>query len=108
MSPGGNMESANEKRQCSPWWVPLRVVLSTLAAAVCVICCHAQNNPARLASNPFSGSNEAAAEGRDIFNRICTECHGHDGAGGDRAPALAANARRYLRTTDNELFDAIE
>jgi len=86
----------------------LRVVLYTLTALASVICGYAQNNSARAASNPFSGNNEAAAEGRDIFNRVCTECHGHDGAGGDRAPALAANARRYLRTTDRELFDAIE
>jgi putative heme-binding domain-containing protein len=46
------------------------------------------------------------AEGRKIYNQSCTVCHGLDGAVGDRAPALAGN-RRYLRATDQELFDCI-
>jgi cytochrome c oxidase cbb3-type subunit 3 len=33
-------------------------------------------------------------------------CHGLNGTVGDRAPALAAN-RRYLRTSDQDLFDAV-
>jgi putative heme-binding domain-containing protein len=50
---------------------------------------------------------EQAAAGRDIYNRSCTMCHGLDGAAGDRAPALGAQ-RRYLRTTEADLFDAIK
>jgi putative heme-binding domain-containing protein len=34
-------------------------------------------------------------------------CHGQDGTAGDRAPALAAQ-RRYLRTSERDLFDAIK
>jgi cytochrome c oxidase cbb3-type subunit III len=49
---------------------------------------------------------EIVAEGRDIYNRSCTNCHGLDGGSGDRAPALAAQ-RPYLRTSEEDLFAAI-
>jgi putative heme-binding domain-containing protein len=45
--------------------------------------------------------------GRQLYNTSCTVCHGLEGTVGDRGPALAA-ARRYLRTTDDELFNAIK
>lgn len=60
------------------------------------------------------GSHRAAAlypadvaKGREIYNRACTICHGLEGTVGDRGPALAGN-RRYLRTTPEDLFDAIK
>ena len=53
------------------------------------------------------GRTEAAQQGREIYNRSCTMCHGQDGTAGDRGPALAAQ-RRYLRTSERELFDAIK
>lgn len=65
---------------------------------------------AQVASRRTAGmqarSLEGAAEGRTIYNRSCTMCHGLDGAAGDRAPALGAQ-RRYLRRTHQELYDAI-
>lgn len=45
--------------------------------------------------------------GHELYNRSCTQCHGLDGAAGDRAPALGAQ-RRYLRSTSEELFEAIK
>lgn len=45
--------------------------------------------------------------GRVLYNRSCTMCHGVDGAVGDRAPALGAG-RRYVRVTDEEIFDSIK
>lgn len=45
--------------------------------------------------------------GRLLYNRSCTMCHGVDGAVGDRAPALGAG-RRYVRVTDEEIFDSIK
>jgi len=60
------------------------------------------------AQSPFAGNVQAITEGRAIYNRVCTACHGYDGADGERAPALASTARRYQRTTDAQLFDAIE
>jgi putative heme-binding domain-containing protein len=50
---------------------------------------------------------EEVAQGREIYNRSCTICHGIDGTEGDRAPALAGR-RRYLRASDEDLFDAIK
>jgi cytochrome c oxidase cbb3-type subunit III len=50
---------------------------------------------------------EGAQQGREIYNRSCTICHGQDGTAGDRGPALAAR-RRYLRTSERDLFDAIK
>ena len=58
-------------------------------------------------ANPFAGSQQAIAEGRDAYNRVCTACHGAEGTPGDRGPALAAPGRRYVRQTDRDLFDAI-
>jgi putative heme-binding domain-containing protein len=52
-------------------------------------------------------STEAAKQGREIYNRSCTMCHGQDGTAGDRGPALATR-RRYLRTSERDLFDAIK
>jgi putative heme-binding domain-containing protein len=52
-------------------------------------------------------SPETLQQGRSIYNRSCTMCHGQDGTAGDRGPALAAR-RRYLRTTERDLFDAIK
>jgi cytochrome c oxidase cbb3-type subunit III len=57
--------------------------------------------------NPFNGNEQAIMDGRDIFNRSCTVCHGKDGTEGDRGPALATPGRRYLRTSDSEIFEAI-
>jgi alcohol dehydrogenase (cytochrome c) len=47
-----------------------------------------------------------SAAGREIYNRACTMCHGMNGAAGDRAPALVSR-RRYLRSTEADLTDAI-
>ena len=61
----------------------------------------------RFVSRPPQSPHDAAAQGREIYNRSCTMCHGQDGTAGDRAPALAAQ-RRYLRTSEQDLFDAIK
>jgi putative heme-binding domain-containing protein len=61
----------------------------------------------RFVNKPAQGSSERAQQGREIYNRSCTMCHGQDGMAGDRGPALAAR-RSYLRTTEQDLFDAIK
>jgi len=57
--------------------------------------------------NPFAGNEQAIGEGLEIYNRLCTACHGAEGRQGDRGPALAAPGRRYVRQSDRDLFDAI-
>jgi putative heme-binding domain-containing protein len=47
-------------------------------------------------------------EGRQIYNRACTACHGADGAGGEMGPALGVPARRYAQASDAQIFDAIK
>jgi putative heme-binding domain-containing protein len=59
------------------------------------------------AENPVGSGSEVIAEGHQLFNKLCTSCHGIDGAAGDRGPAMAAS-RRYLHQSDEELFGAIQ
>jgi len=58
-------------------------------------------------TNPLGSSREVIESGRQLYNSSCTVCHGLEGTVGDRAPALAAT-RRYLRTSDDDLFGAIK
>ena len=58
--------------------------------------------------HPAIGNREAIAEGEKLYNEACTACHGKDGTGGELGPPVAAQNRRYLRRTDQELFDAIK
>ena len=60
------------------------------------------------AANPFTGNEQAIAEGRELYNNSCTACHGPEGIVGELGPALAAPGRRYGRRTDSEVFDAIK
>jgi cytochrome c oxidase cbb3-type subunit III len=58
--------------------------------------------------HPAIGNREAIAEGEKLYNETCTACHGKDGTGGELGPPVAAQNRRYLRRTDDEIFDAIK
>jgi putative heme-binding domain-containing protein len=58
-------------------------------------------------TNPAGNSEQAIAEGRQIYSRTCTVCHGLNGAAGDRGPALGAG-RSYVVRTDQALFEAIQ
>ena len=58
-------------------------------------------------TNPLGDSPEVAAQGRDLYNRTCTGCHGRDGGEGDRAPSLDAN-RRYFRLSEAAIFDTVK
>jgi len=59
-------------------------------------------------AHPAIGNREAIAEGEKLYNETCTACHGKDGTGGELGPPVASQNRRYLRRTDNELFDTIK
>src|SRR5579862_7737090 len=66
-----------------------------------------KGTPTVRSTNPLGRSPEVVAAGRELYNASCTSCHGLDGTAGDRAPALAA-ARRYVRSSDDDLFAAIK
>jgi len=57
--------------------------------------------------HPAIGNRDAIAEGEKLYNEACTACHGKDGTGGELGPPVAAQNRRYLRRTDQEIFDTI-
>jgi putative heme-binding domain-containing protein len=89
------------KRVCS--WRSLGVL------PLCGICVLGVSVAAQQGTaNPFLGNPQAIDEGREIYNRTCTTCHGADGAGSEMGPALGAPARRYALSTDAQIFDAIK
>jgi putative heme-binding domain-containing protein len=59
-------------------------------------------------ANPAIGNPQAIAEGEKLYNETCTACHGKDGTGGELGPPVAAQNRRYLRRSDQEIFDTIK
>jgi putative heme-binding domain-containing protein len=63
--------------------------------------------PGMRSTNPLGRTPEVISDGRLLYNSSCTVCHGLEGTDGDRGPALAAN-RRYLRSSDDDLFAAIK
>jgi putative heme-binding domain-containing protein len=81
----------------------MRLVLTLLVCAAALA--WAQSRRRAEPSKPLDPAE--VEEGRTIYNRSCTMCHGLNGTVGDRGPALAAN-RRYLRATESALFDAIK
>jgi putative heme-binding domain-containing protein len=58
--------------------------------------------------NPLEGQPEAIEEGRQIYNKACTVCHGLDGAPGETAPALGLEGRRFALRSASEIFGAIK
>jgi Glucose dehydrogenase len=59
-----------------------------------------------IAQTP-SAEGSDVAQGEKQFNQICAGCHGQNGAGGDRAPALTNN--RALRTSnETQVADLIK
>ncbi len=48
-------------------------------------------------ANPFQGNPQAAAQGKAIYDRSCTACHGISGGAGERAPAIVLSGATSLR-----------
>ena len=58
-------------------------------------------------TSPIEHSEQAVQQGREIYNRTCTVCHGLNGAAGDRGPAVGAG-RSYVLRSDKAIFDALQ
>jgi cytochrome c oxidase cbb3-type subunit 3 len=84
----------------------LRSVRGILARLLlgCTVIAQPQTKPV---TNPVGGNEQAIAEGRELYNRTCTVCHGLNGAAGDRAPALGGG-RSYVIRSDAGIFEAIK
>lgn len=52
--------------------------------------------------NPLANDPEAPAAGRVLFEEHCEDCHGHEAAGGRKAPSL--RAREVQDATPGALF----
>ena len=57
--------------------------------------------------NPYSGDEEAIAEGQDIFSGTCRACHGREGSGGMGPPLNDNEYRRDRAATDKGKFEII-
>jgi cytochrome c oxidase cbb3-type subunit 2 len=55
----------------------------------------------RIRQNPFAGDAQAAAAGAKLFRQNCSKCHGAEGAGQEKKPALRSD--RIRQATPGEL-----
>jgi cytochrome c oxidase cbb3-type subunit III len=51
---------------------------------------------------PLAGNSQAVQQGKAVYDKTCTACHGADGTAGERAPAIVANAASGLREQFSE------
>jgi mono/diheme cytochrome c family protein len=51
-------------------------------------------------TNPFAGNEEALGAGRKLFKHHCAECHGNDGQGSEKAPALRGGVLAQAKPGD--------
>ena len=56
--------------------------------------------------NPLAGNPSAVSAGKRLYEQTCQSCHGGEGRGGDRAPALATGTFRR-GNKDGEIFQNI-
>jgi putative heme-binding domain-containing protein len=54
------------------------------------------------AANPFIGNGQAVQQGRAVYDKTCTACHGAEGGAGERAPAIVSGAASGLREEFSE------
>jgi alcohol dehydrogenase (cytochrome c) len=67
---------------------------------------HAQQDIPEAQKNPFAGRRTAIEAGRKIYDGACQGCHGSEGRGSDRAPALSGNSLKH-GNADGEIFQNI-
>ncbi|HYE75630.1 MAG TPA: c-type cytochrome, partial [Blastocatellia bacterium] len=75
------------------------IVLLVLVIGFSVNYSRAQQHDTPTGKNPFAGNPDAIKAGKDIFNQSCAMCHGTNGEGGSRGPAL--NTGSFKRANDD-------
>jgi PQQ-dependent dehydrogenase (methanol/ethanol family) len=67
----------------------------------CVVNRDPNHVPENFGTLVFTGGAQALADGRHRFEERCGGCHGADGMGGERAPAIGSVDRDRLRSQDD-------
>jgi mono/diheme cytochrome c family protein len=89
----------------------LKISVAVLIAVLTILSCKPlfaqegtfRNAPASAqAKNPYAGSASAAAAGKDVYGKTCTQCHGNNRQGMGPAPAL--DSPHVLTANPGELF----
>jgi putative heme-binding domain-containing protein len=101
-------EQNAESREPRARSILLLALGSVLFTSITLSAQRAGGPPTNAPAHPAIGNREAIAEGEKLYNETCTACHGKDGTGGELGPPVAAQNRRYLRRTDQDVFDAIK
>jgi len=66
----------------------------------CVVNRDPNHVPENFGTLVFAGGADSLASGRRHFEARCGGCHGADGMGGERAPAIGSEDRKRLRSDD--------
>ena len=88
-----------------------RILLLIAAVSICVglpLSAQRRGGPPAGPPNPLEGQPQAIEEGRQIYNKACTVCHGLDGSAGEMGPALGLEGRRFALQSPSEIFGAIK
>jgi cytochrome c oxidase cbb3-type subunit 3 len=82
------------------------LVLCLMVLMICTltVSMSARAEEAAAVENPFAGDADAIAEGADLFDEYCSECHG-DGTGGT-GPDLTDSEWLY-GGTDSDIYQSI-
>ena len=86
----------------------VRLIAAIILGAGASLAAQRGGGPPAGPANPLEGQPQAIEEGRQIYNKACTVCHGLDGAPGEMAPALGLEGRRFATRNASEIFGAIK
>lgn len=86
----------------------LRLIASVVMSVGVSLAAQRGGAPPAGPPNPFEGQPAAIEEGRQIYNKACTGCHGLDGGAGEMGPALGLEGRRFALRSASEIFGAIK
>ncbi len=75
------------------------LLIICLTATILLAQEHTQQNE----KNPLAGNPTALAAGKQLYEQACQTCHGGEGRGGDRGPALAGATFKHGKL-DGEIF----
>jgi mono/diheme cytochrome c family protein len=77
----GASHALSQQQKPAPTYKPDGLVYAELAKAP---------DKVRAKRNPMENDPDATVAGQNLFERHCSECHGSDGSGTEKAPSLRA------------------